>query len=108
MSNGLYVLEVIKFIVERDGPDGWVNKGGKQEHIGYMKAKFKTKNDACSYYDRHNPHMRKLNAHNTYESDWDPDTHLMYIVRKDYMLNDNIPPFDEHDSPVNGEYKYLK
>jgi hypothetical protein len=108
MSNGLYVLEVIKFIVERDGPDGWVNKGGKQEHIGYMKAKFKTKNDACSYYDRHNPHMRKLNIHNTYESDWDPDTHLMYIVRKDYMLNDNIPPFDEHDLPVNGEYKYLK
>jgi len=108
MSTGLYVLEVVRFITEKDGPDGWINKGGKQEHIGYMKVKFRTKKDACSYYDKHNPHMRKLNAHNTFESDWDPVTHLMYIVRKDYMLNDNIPPFSEEDEAKNGIYKYVK
>ena len=70
MSNR-YVLEVIRFITEKDGENGWLQKGGKYEHLGYMKAKFKTKNDACSYYDRHNPHMRKLNVHNTWKSDWD-------------------------------------
>jgi hypothetical protein len=79
----MYVFEV----VSRD-----VN--GKQEHIGYMKHKFKTKKEACDYYDKHNPHMRPLNAHNTYKSDWDPTTKLLYIVRKDYMLTDNIENFN--------------
>lgn len=59
----IYVLEVCKFISNPDGPEGWKIKGGKQEHIGYMQAKFKSKDDACSYYDRHNPHLRKINAH---------------------------------------------
>ena len=54
MSTGLYVLEVVRFITEKDGPDGWINKGGKQEHIGYMKVKFRTKKDACSFfYDKY-------------------------------------------------------
>jgi len=99
MWNDLYVLEVIR-----------VTPGykGKYEHIGYMKAKFKSKNNACSYYDRHNPHMRRLNAHNTYESDWDPDTKLKYIVRKDYMLEDTIEPFSKDDLPIDNCYKYLK
>ena len=70
MSNR-YVLEVIRFITEKDGENGWLQKGGKYEHLGYMKAKFKKKNHACSYYDRNNPHMRKLNVHNTWKSDWD-------------------------------------
>jgi len=99
MWNGLYVLEVIRVTTGRNE---------KYEHIGYMKAKFKTKKDACSYYDRHNPHMRKLNAHNTYESDWDPDTKLLYIVRKDYMLEDTIEPFLKDDLPIDNCYKYLK
>ena len=108
MWNGLYVLEVVKFIREKEGENGWLNKGGKLEHVGYMKAKFKTKKDACSYYDRHNPDMRKLNAYNTFQSDWDPNTNLMYIVRKDYMLIGNIPPFSLEDLPIDGNYKYLK
>jgi hypothetical protein len=108
MSYCIYVLEVIKFISKSDGPDGWINKGGKQEHLGYMKAKFKTKEDECSYYDRHNPHMRGLNAYGTFESDWDPKTELLYIVREDYGLIDNIPPFSKDDLPINGSYKYLK
>jgi hypothetical protein len=108
MLTGLYVLEVVRFITDKDGPNGWLAKGGKLEHVGYMKAKFKTKKDACSYYDKYNPHMRQLNAYNTYKSDWDPDTKLFYIVRKDYMLNDEIPTFSIDDMPINGEYKYLK
>jgi hypothetical protein len=49
-----YVLEVCKF----DDDDNY--------HVGYMQAKFKSKDDACSYYNRHNPHMRELNAHRTF------------------------------------------
>jgi hypothetical protein len=92
-----FVLEVVRFIRDRDE---WMAKGGKMEHIGYMRAHFRTKKDAASYYDRHNPHMRGLNAHNTWASDWDPITHLMYIVRKYHHLNQTIPPFDPSDEPV--------
>ena len=45
--------------------------------------------------------MRSLNAHNTWESDWDPNTKLLYIVRKDYYIIDSIPPFPEEDLPIN-------
>ena len=86
-----FVLEVVRFIQNREE---WIAKGGKQEHLGYMQARFKTKNDAASYYDRHNPHMRKLNAHNTWGSDWDPNTSLMYIVRDDHHLIATVAPFD--------------
>ena len=92
-----FVLEVVRFIQDRDE---WMAKGGKQEHVGYMRAHFRTKKDAASYYDRHNPHMRGLNAHNTWASDWDPNTSLMYIVREDKDLNHTISPFDPKDEPV--------
>ena len=92
-----FVLEVVRFIQDRDE---WMAKGGKQEHVGYMRAHFRTKKDAASYYDRHNPHMRGLNAHNTWASDWDPNTSLMYIVREDKHLNHTISPFDPEDEPV--------
>ena len=97
--NDLYVLEVVRIT------PGY---NGKTEHIGYMKAKFKSKKNACSYYNRHNPHMRSLNALGTYESDWDPHTKLRYIVRKDYMLDDTVMPFSEEDIPIDNCYKYLK
>ena len=66
-----------------------------------MKAKFKTKEDACSYYDRHNPHMRGFNVHGTFKSDCDPKTELFYIVREDYDLIDNSksPLFSKDDLP---------
>ena len=108
MKNDVWVLEVVRFIREKEGPEGWMAKGGKLEHVGYMKAKFKTKADACSYYDRYNPHMRSLNAHNTWESDWDPETNLQYIVRRDYGLIDNVPTFSPDEMPHNGEYTYLR
>ena len=106
-----YVLEVVEFITERDGDNGWLNLGGKFKHIGYMKSKFKTKNDAVSYYNRHNPHMRSINAHNNYKSDWDPNTNLLYIVREDYDINDTIDCFNIEDNPTDDgtttEYKWL-
>jgi len=108
MWNGLYVLEVVKFLTEKNWVEGGASKYGKHEHIGYMKAKFKTKEDACSYYDRHNQHMRKLNARSNYMSDWNPKTKLLYIVREDYLMNDTINPFSEDDLPIHGQYNYLK
>ena len=92
-----FVIEVVRFITDRDE---YITKKGKQEHVGYMRARFRTKADAASYYDRHNPHMRKLNAHNTWESDWDPITSLMYIVREDHNLIQTIPPFETVDEPI--------
>jgi hypothetical protein len=88
-----YVLEVCKFINEKEGENGWLALGGKYQHIGYMKMKFKNKKDAIFYYDKHNPHMRSLNAHNTYKSDWDPETKLFYIVREDNFINTTIDLF---------------
>ena len=86
-----YVLEVVKFIHNEEG-------GGKHTHIGYMKCKFKTKNSAVSYYDKHNEHMRSLNAHGDYKSDWDPNTSLLYIVRTDYLVNASVDCFDINDN----------
>lgn len=92
-----YVLEVVRFITDRGE---WEAKGGKFEHVGYMRAVFRTKEAAAAYYDRHNPNRRKLNAHNTWKSDWDPETHLLYIVRENHGLNDTVAPFDSRDEPV--------
>jgi len=94
-----YVLEVVQFITEKYGENGWIQLGGAELHIGYMNSWFKTKDDAVSYYDRYNPHMRSLNAYNTYKSDWDPTTKLLYIVREDHDLIGNIDPFNNKDLP---------
>ena len=102
----IFVLEVIRFFPSSQEIYSFID--GKEEHVGYMKAKFKTKEDACSYYNRNNLHMRKLNAHGDYKSDWDPITKLLYIVRKDYDLIDKIHPFSLDDLPINSIYKYLK
>lgn len=93
-----YVLEVLEYITEKEGDNGWLAQGGNFKHIGYMKGYFKTKKDAVSYYDRHNPHMRSLNAHNTYQSDWDPNTKLLYIVRKDHDIIATIDCFSIDDN----------
>ena len=44
--------------------------------------------------------MRSLNAHNTYISDWDPNTKLLYIVRDDYLINATIDCFSIDDNSV--------
>ncbi len=68
---------------------------GRCEHIGYMNKIFKTKKEACDYYNKFNPHMRSLNAHGKYCSDWDPKNCLMYIVREFHYENINLPNFEE-------------
>ena len=109
MAKAKYVLEVLEFLTEEAGDNGWLAQGGKLKHVGYMKGKFKTKTDAISYYDKHNPHMRSLNAHNTYKSDWDPHTKLLYIVRDDYLINATIDCFSIDDNhSINQPIKWLK
>ncbi len=86
----MYVLEVVKYITETEN---LMTNYGKLKHIGYMKKKFKTKREACMYYDECNPCMRKMNMLGTYISDWDPNTKLLYIVRDDYNINETVSPF---------------
>ena len=113
MAKAKYVLEVLEFITEKEGDNGWLVQGGKIKHIGYMKGKFKTKKDAVSYYNRHNPRMRSLKrVDNIYCSDWDPNTKLLYIVRDDYLINATIDCFsiDDNTEIIEGfaKYKWLK
>lgn len=79
-----YILEVQRF--------EW---NGKSEHVGYMNKIFKTKQEASDYYDKFNPHMRSLHAHNSWRSDWDPSSYLMYIVRERYYEYLKIPSFED-------------
>ena len=92
-----FVLEVVEFLTEREGDNGWLALGSKHNHVGYMCCEFASKKDACSYYDRHNTHMRALNAHGTYCSDWDPVTRLVYIVRQSYGILGTVPAFTENE-----------
>ena len=112
MAKAKYVLEVVEFFDEKEGENGYLAHRGKIRHIGYMKSKFKTKEDAVSYYDRNNPHMRSLNAHNNYISDCDPNTKLIYIVRDDYLINATIDCFsiDDNTEFIGGitKFKWLK
>ena len=85
-----YILEVQKF-----NPDRLPFWNGKSEHIGYMNKVFRTRNEASDYYDKFNPHMRSLNAHMNWKSDWDPNTYLMYIVRERFYEYLKIPPFED-------------
>lgn len=90
-----YILEVQKFDFENwNKTPEWC---GKSVHIGYMNRIFRTKNEAASYYHKHNPHMRVINAHHNWKSDWDSDTYLQYIVRDYYNEYLTIPPFDKDE-----------
>lgn len=96
-----YVLEVVKFVEpENNDPPGPLPL---YTHVGYMKPIFQTIDDACTYYDRHNPHMRSLNAHSTLCSDWDPQTYCAYIIRENHHICPSIPGFghgDDRCSPL--------
>jgi len=76
----------------------WRACKSKLVHVGYMDAHFKTREDAASYYDRHNAHMRPMNAQGTWASDWDPVTRLKYVVRQDLLVASSIEPFDPDDA----------
>lgn len=89
----LYILEVQRYCGNDyiEQPE-WI---GKTEHVGYMNKIFISKQQACDYYDNFNPHMRSLNTYNNWISDWDPETHLIYIVREHFYEYLKIPSFDE-------------
>lgn len=93
-----YILEVQKF--NSNGHKIQTELNGKSEHIGYINKIFKTKQEACDYYNKHHPHMRSLNAHNTWCSDWDPETKFMYIVRQHFYEYLNIPALQENNKNV--------
>lgn len=76
-----YVLEVQEF-TSRGKAEVAIAMNGIFTHIGYMDKVFLSKQEACEYYDIYNKHMRSLNAHGTWKSDWDPDTYLRYVVRE--------------------------
>jgi len=84
-----YVLEIHKFNYYPQP------ENVKSNHIGYMNKKFNTKQEAGDYYDKFNPHMRKLNAHKNWCSDCDPNTFLMYIVKEQFYEYLKIPSFED-------------
>jgi hypothetical protein len=86
-----YILEVQKFNI--DGHNAYP----ESEHIGYINKVFKTKQEASDYYDKFNPHMRLLNAHKNWCSDYDPNSGLMYIVRERFYEYLKIPPFEDNN-----------
>jgi|LakMenEpi06Jul10_1017301.scaffolds.fasta_scaffold01075_2 hypothetical protein len=75
-----YVLEAQRHIPPTFTTTGVVYKGIFM-HEGYMDKVFTTKQQANRYYNQHNPHLRALNEHDTWRSDWDPATRLRYVVR---------------------------
>lgn len=86
-----YVLEVVRYNTERENLSDTHAETGR--HVGYMKKRFATPQEACDYYNTHHPHMRPLNTRDNIKSDWDPNTKLLYIVREDFSLHTSIPPF---------------
>ena len=92
-----YTLEVQRYTDNR-----WKTnpRFQKFEHIGYMQCLFKSRKQACAYYDYWNADLRPINEHGTYCSSRNPDTNLRYIVRKFYRETQTIPPFDIRDRPV--------
>ncbi len=92
MASG-YMIEVIKYIGNRD-ENGNLREGitGVYEHVGYMEKLFATRKGAINYYDKHNPHMRSINAHRVklLKSDWDPETKLAYVIRDYVPINRDV------------------
>ena len=89
-----YILEVQKF--NPYGNKSYHEWNGKSDHIGYINKLFKTKQEASDYYDKFNPHMRSLNSQKNWCSDWDPNTCLMYIVRRHFYESLKVPPFEDN------------
>jgi hypothetical protein len=77
-----YILEIQKYDDEMFHP--FRERNGLFIHVGYMDKSFRTKHEACLYYDQHNPHMRSLNVNGDGISDTDSKTKLRYIVRNGY------------------------
>jgi hypothetical protein len=86
-----YILEVQQFF--SNGHNTNPEWNGKKEHIGYLNRIFKTKQEACDYYHMHNQHLRVINSEYNWCSDWDPETKLLYVIRKHTGEFMKISPF---------------
>jgi len=75
-----YILEVQQFYT--DGHRTHPEWNGKKEHIGYLNKIFKTKQEASDYYKIHNQQLRSISSQHNWSSDWDPETKLLYVIRK--------------------------
>jgi len=85
-----YMLEVQKFYIRE------TEYTGKSEHIGYMNKVFQSKQETCDYYNKFNPHMTLLTAHEKWCSDPDPNSGLFYIVREHFYEYLHLPPFESY------------
>lgn len=83
----MFVIEVVKKI-----PENKKYKLGKHQHVGYMKVKFRTKEEAYKYYNINNKHMNPINPF-TGISEIDPITELAYIIRVDCDIIETVDPF---------------
>lgn len=92
-----YVIEVQNF--KCDGHIINPSWCGKAEHVGYMNVHFKSKRQACLYYDCTFPEMPKMNRHGDSHSSVHPDGRL-FIVRRSKHEYKKIPPFDEAELPT--------
>ena len=86
-----YILEVQQFFI--NGNITHPEWNGKKEHIGYINKIFNTKQEASDYYHIHNQHLRTINSAHNWCSDWDPETKLLYVIRKYTGEFLKIPPF---------------
>jgi len=86
-----YILEVQQFF--SNGHNTHPEWNGKKEHIGYINKIFNTKKEASNYYKIHNQHMRDINSEFKWCSDWDPQTKLLYVIRKHTGEFLKISPF---------------
>lgn len=90
-----FILEVQKFNTTLQ----------KFDHVGYMDKIFKTKKEACNFYNLKNPNMRKINKE--LYSDLNPNTMLRYVVRIFNNEHLSIPPFETENIKSNMKDEYL-
>ena len=97
---GAYIL-----LVQRNENRSGAKRGTRgYSHVGYMNKLFSCKEDACLFYNIHNPHLRPMFAdchpHIDGVSDWDPKTRLRYRIIPECGDHLDIEPFDGIPSMV--------
>ena len=75
LQNKNYVFEMVRLYDKRIS------------HVGYLNKVFKTKEEACDFYSKKFPHMRKINITVSNISEFDPETNLAYIIREDHGID---------------------
>ncbi|CAH6419588.1 Hypothetical protein POVR2_LOCUS94 [uncultured virus] len=67
-----------KYILEAQSFEG----RGAFVHVGHVDWLFDSKKQAAKFYRRYQPGMRDINAHDTWTSDWHPQTKLRFVLHK--------------------------